>query len=109
MTGRNGVGRTNGTGSQGAEPGPGVDEGLSDADPARSEFQLWHIYDAGGPGPRLTVRYRDGLELPDWRRGPDFATVLRQAEAEGWHAYDWEPGNAPGEHAIIHLKRIALW
>jgi hypothetical protein len=106
MTDRNGVGWTNDTGSQGAEPGPAVDEDPSDDDPARSEFQLWHVYDAGGPEPRLRVRCRDGMEVPDWRRGPDLATALRQAEAEGWHAYDSEPGGAPGEHAIIHLKRI---
>ena len=106
MTGRNGVGWTNGTGSQGAVPGPAVDEDRSDDDPARSEFQLWHVYDAGGTVPCPKVRSHGDVELPDWRRGPDLATALRQAEAQGWHAYDSEPGNAPGEHAIIHLKRI---
>jgi hypothetical protein len=106
MTGRNGVGRTNGTGSDGAGPGPDSDEDASDDGPARSEFQIWNVYDAGGPEPRLRVRCRDGLEVPGWRRGPYLATALRQAEARGWHAFDSEPGAAPFEHSIVHLKRI---
>jgi hypothetical protein len=84
-----------------------VDEDPTDDDMARSTFDLWHVYDAGGPEPLLKVRHRGGREVPDWRRGPDLATALRQAEAHGWHAYDSEPGGASGEHAIIHLKRIA--
>ena len=100
MSDRNGLGSTHGTGS------PGADEDPADADMARSEFQLWHVYDADGPEPRLKVRFCDDLEVLDWRGGPDLTTVLRQAEARGWHAYDSEPGNAPGEHAIVHLKRI---
>jgi hypothetical protein len=52
---------------------------------------------------RLEVRYRDGVEVPEWRDGPDrFATLER---TEGWHAYDREPGEAPGECAILHMKR----
>jgi hypothetical protein len=64
------------------------------------------VYDAGGPEPRLKVRFCDGLEVQDRRGGPDLATALRRAEAEGWHAFDSEPGNATGEHSIVHFKRI---
>ena len=99
MTDCNGVGPTNGTGSQ------GVDVDLLEAEMARSEFDLWYAYDAGGPEPRLKVRYRDGIEVPDWQHGPDLASALQQAEDQGWHAYDTEPGDAPGEHSIVHLKR----
>ena len=108
MTGRNDVGRTNGTGAHGAGPEPDSEEHASDADLVRSEFQIWNVYDAGGPEPRLRVRCRDGKEVPDWRRGADLATALRQAEAQGWHAFDTEPGHAPFEHSIIHLKRPVL-
>jgi hypothetical protein len=72
---------------------------------ACSEFDLWHVYDAGGPEPRLKVRRRGGMEVPDWRNGPDLAHALRRAKAHGWQAYDSEPGDAPGEHSIVHLKR----
>ena len=91
---------------QGAEPGAGADEHPSNDDLARSELQLWRVYDAGGPEPRLKIRLCDGLEVPDWRAGPDLATALRGAEAQGWHAYDSEPGDATGEHSIVHLKLI---
>ena len=106
MTDRNGVGWTNGTGVLGVEPGVGADENPSNDDLARSEFQLWRVYDAGGPVLILKVRYRDGVAVPEWRDGPDVATALRQAAGQGWRAYDCEPGAASGEHSIIHLKRI---
>jgi hypothetical protein len=108
MTDRNGAESTNGTWlGGGMNSGPGGDEGPSDVDLARSEYQLWQVYDAGGPALILKVRYCDGLEVQDWRRGPDLATALRKAEAQGWHAFDSEPGNAIDEHSIIHLSRIA--
>ena len=69
------------------------------------EFSLWHLYDAGGPVLNLKVRYRDDVEVPDWQCGLYFQTALEQAAAEGWDAYDREPGMAPGEYAIVHLKR----
>jgi hypothetical protein len=72
-----------------------------------AEFDTWHVYDAGGPVLSLKVRYREDEELPDWRNGPDLFEALGQATAAGWHAYDREPGNAPGEYVIIHLKREA--
>ena len=53
------------------------------------------------------MRYRAGVELPDWREGPDFPDALEAAAAEGWRAYDREPGAAPGEYAIFHLRREA--
>ena len=74
----------------------------------RTAFQLWHVYDAGGPELRLKVRYRDEAKVPDWRNGPDLSEALEQAAAEGWQAYDREPGDAPGEYAIVQLKRQAL-
>ena len=73
---------------------------------ARPEFETWHVYDAGGPALRLKVRYRNDAEVTDWRDGPDLFAVLQQAAAEGWHAYDREPGSAPGEYAIFHMKRV---
>ena len=82
------------------------EDGLTDESLAYVEFDLWHVYHTDGLEARLRVRYRYDDELPDWRLGPDLATALRRAEAQGWHAYDSEPGDAPGEHAIIHLKRI---
>jgi hypothetical protein len=107
MTHRIGVGWTSGPGLRGGgKPGSHADENPSDDALARSELQLWHVYDAGGPAAILKVRYCDGLEIPDWRCGPDLVTALRQAEAQGWHAYDSEPGSGPDEHSIIHLKRI---
>ena len=72
-----------------------------------AEFDTWHVYDAGGPVLCLKVRYREDGELPDWCDGPDLFEALEQATAAGWHAFDREPGNAPGEYAIIHLKREA--
>jgi hypothetical protein len=33
-------------------------------------------------------------------------TALLRAGAQGWHAFDAEPGIATDEHSIIHLKRI---
>jgi hypothetical protein len=72
-----------------------------------AELAIWHVYDAGGPVLRLKVRYHEDGELPDWRDGPDLVEALEQATAAGWHAYDREPGNAPGEHVIYYLKRGA--
>jgi len=43
--------------------------------------------------------------VPDWSDGPDLFEALRRAAADGWDAYDREPGEAPGEYAIFHLKR----
>jgi hypothetical protein len=70
-----------------------------------AELALWHVYDAGDPILRLKVRYRDGVEVRDWQDGPDLFEALERAEAEGWHAYDREPGEAPGAYAIFHMKR----
>jgi hypothetical protein len=70
-----------------------------------SEFVLWRVYDAGGPLLTLKVRYQDEQEVPNWQDGPDLFIALVQAAAEGWEAYDREPGNLPGEYAILHLKR----
>lgn len=70
-----------------------------------ADFETWHVYDAGGPTLRLTVRSRQGVEVPDWRDGPDVFEALRQAAFEGWEAYDREPGDAPGEVTIFHMKR----
>ena len=70
-----------------------------------AEYETWHAHDAGGPTLRLKVRFRGGAEVPDWRDGPDLPEALEAAAAEGWHAYDREPGAAPGEYAIFHLVR----
>ena len=70
-----------------------------------ADFETWHVYDAGGPTLRLKIRYREGLDVPDWRNGPDLFDALEQAAADGWDAYDREPGEAPGEYAIVYLKR----
>jgi len=80
----------------------GTHDHLSDA-----EFETWHIYDAGGPVLRLKVRYRGDIELPGWEDGPELAVGLEQAEAEGWQAFDREPGGRPGEYAIVHMTRQA--
>ncbi len=69
------------------------------------QFETWHVHDAGGPTLRLKVRYRGGIEVPDWRDGPDLPEALEAAAAEGWRLYDREPGAAPGEYAIFHLVR----
>ena len=70
-----------------------------------AEYETWHLYDAGGRLLRLKVRYRGRVELPDWRDGPEWPEAVERAEAEGWEVYDAEPGNAPGEYAIFHMKR----
>jgi DsbC/DsbD-like thiol-disulfide interchange protein len=70
-----------------------------------ADFEIWRVYDAGGPSLRLVVRYREEIEEPDWRNGPDIFAALQQAAAEGWEAYDREPGEAPGEVTIYHMKR----
>jgi hypothetical protein len=80
------------------------DEGAEDRQPD-AVFATWHVYDAGGPRLGLKVRYVEGDEVVDWRNGPDLFAALDLAEAQGWHAYDREPGDAPGEYAIVHLKR----
>jgi hypothetical protein len=77
-----------------------------DSDPRTdADFDIWHVYDAGGPVLRLKVRYRQAGEVPEWRDGPDLFEELRRAAADGWDAFDREPGEAPGEYAIYHLKR----
>jgi len=81
-----------------------VNDEASD-DRTDAEFELWHVYDAGGPALNLKVRYHDDVELADWRDGADLFTALRAAESQGWHAFDREPGDAPGEYAIFHMKR----
>ena len=43
--------------------------------------------------------------MPDWRDGPDLFEAFKQAAADGWHAYDREPANEPGEYSIFHMKR----
>ena len=73
---------------------------------AKAEFQLWHVHDAGGPSLRLKVRYHDEVEVADWRDGPGLDEALDRAADEGWQAYDREPGAAPGEYAIVHLRRV---
>ena len=75
---------------------------------SRVELETWHVYDAGGPTLRLKLRFRDRVELPNWQDGPDLFTALERAEAEGWHAYDREPGAAPGEYVIFHMERTML-
>ena len=73
----------------------------------RSEFEVWYVHDADAGGPQLTlkVRYRNDQEVPDWANGPDLAAAVEQAEREGWHLFDREPGTGPGEYAIFHFKR----
>ena len=77
----------------------------SNDDTPDAEFELWRVYDAGGPVLSLKIRYREGVQQPDWQAGPDLPTALTEAAAHGWNAYDREPGDAPGEYAIIHLVR----
>ena len=84
-----------------------MDEPSPDSDAARAEYETWHLYDAGGPTLRLKVRYHGGVEVPAWRDGPSMREAVEQAAAEGWHAYDREPGTAPGEYAIFYMKREA--
>jgi hypothetical protein len=69
------------------------------------QYALWRVYRVGGPVPGLRVRYRDDMELPDWEHGPDPVAAIRDAAREGWTVYDREPGEAPGEHGILHLVR----
>ena len=76
-----------------------------DQDLSRAELETWHAYDAGGPTLRLRVRYREGVELPNWQDGPELPELFEQAAAEGWYAYDREPGQARGEYVIFHMKR----
>jgi hypothetical protein len=70
-----------------------------------AEFATWHVYDAGGSALRLVVRCVDWTEVPNWQHGPGLDEALERAAAEGWDAYDREPGEEPGEYAIFHLKR----
>jgi hypothetical protein len=70
-------------------------------------FETWHVYDAGGPTLILKVRYREGVEVPDWQDGPGLFEALEQAAADGWHAYDREPGDISGEYAVFYMKREA--
>jgi hypothetical protein len=74
-------------------------------DAVQADHLLWHGYDAGGPTLCLKVRYRDDEEVHDWQDGPGLVDALEQAAADGWRAFDREPGNAPGEYAIYHLVR----
>src|SRR5687768_871666 len=76
-------------------------------DAVHAKYLLWHVYDAGGPTLCLKVRYHDDDEVHDWRDGPSLVDALEQATADGWRAFDREPGNAPGEYAIYHLVRAA--
>ena len=46
------------------------------------------------------------MEVADWRYGPGLDEALERAAAEGWQAYDRETGAAPGEYAIVHLRRV---
>ena len=69
------------------------------------EYATWHAYDVGGPRLHLKVRYVEGEEIVDWRHGPDLFAALDLAEAQGWRSFDREPGSAPGEYAIIYMRR----
>jgi hypothetical protein len=70
-----------------------------------AEFDIRRAYDAGGPVLNLKVRHREDVEVSAWQDGPDPFAAMQEAEARGWHAHDREPGNAPGEYAIVHLER----
>ena len=74
---------------------------------AAISVQTWHLHDAGGPVLRQKIRYRGDDELAEWRDGPDLAETLATAAADGWREFDREPGNAPGEYAVLHLVREA--
>ena len=91
----------------GAQDGPDVHVDGPAGDAPRAEYETWHVHDAGGPTLRLKVRYREGVEVPGWRDGPDLLAAFEHAAAEGWRAYDREPGAAPGEYAIFYMKRDA--
>jgi hypothetical protein len=82
-----------------------IDDKHADSWTSDAEFATWHVYDAGGPRLCLKVRSVEGSEIADWQNGPDIFAALDLAEAQGWRAYDREPGNAPAEYAILHLKR----
>jgi len=79
---------------------------MDGADLSRAEYQVWFVYDAGGPLLSLKVRFRDDAEVADWRDGPELADALQQALQKGWQVYDREPGAAPGEYAIVYLGRL---
>jgi hypothetical protein len=79
---------------------------IDGVDLSRAAYQVWYVYDAGGPMLSLKVRFRDDEEVADWRDGPELADALQQALVEGWEPYDREPGAAPGEYAIIYLGRL---
>ena len=95
--------RTGGTIMDGASHDVQYDPPAGDR--SRAEYEIWHCYDAGGPTLRLKVRFRNDEESPDWRDGPDLLEAFERAAADGWHAYDREPGDAPGEYAIFHMRR----
>ena len=78
---------------------------MDDEDFSRVELETWHFYDAGGTTLRLKLRFRDDVELLNWRDGPELFAALEQAETEGWQSYDREPGAALDEYAIFHMKR----
>jgi hypothetical protein len=73
--------------------------------PSRTEFEPWHANDAGGPNLRLPIRYREGVEVPNWHDGPELSELFEQAGAEGWYADDREPGQAPGEYVTFYTMR----
>ena len=83
-----------------------MDDSGDEASDADAEFMSWHVYHAGGPRLRLKVRFRDDVEVTDWRNGPDLFDAFEWADADGWYAYDREPSNEPGEYSIYHLKRM---
>jgi hypothetical protein len=76
-----------------------------DQDLSHAEFETWRAYDAGGPHLRLRIRYREGVEVPNWQEGPELPELFEQAGAGGWYAYDREPGQAAGEYVIFYMMR----
>ena len=72
---------------------------------SRAEFETWNAYDAGGPNLRLRIRFREGVEMPNWQDDPDLPEFFEHAEAEGWRAYDREPGQARDEYIVFHMER----